>query len=340
MKFQQDVVDVNAKDTVVAGPYTYTKMDTERRQRSEALRDAIEELITKYTGGRAQMRWYSSISQKAGGKIHKVDGGFSSLRGIIVMALDAADMVGSAKHEALHFLKDRGLISDVEWDTLVRTALREGWMDKKYGGSKLTVRQRYAHLPNMLDILEEAIAEQFRAGRYDQFQGFPPAVRAIMNKLRKFFDAVAKEARKIFGAEATAEDIFRAIESGEIGQRADVERGKVEAAAIMDAPQRSAPQRMKNQSTPEEDPLRVDRWAADDVAIAAGATEDGKGKDETLQDIEADFAILGAHLESMRQRGLLSQEDEADLLASNDTARVMEEQAAAYEAAGICEGEE
>lgn len=340
MKFQRDVVDVNAKDTVVAGPYTYTKMDTERRQRSEALRDAIEDLITKYTGGRAQMRWYSSISQKAGGKIHKVDGGFSSLRGLIIMALDAADMVGSAKHEALHFLKDRGFISDVEWDTLVRTALREGWMDKKYGGSKLTVRQRYAHLPNMLDILEEAIAEQFRAGRYDNFQGFHPAIRPILIKLRKFFDAVAKEARKIFGMEATAEDIFRAIESGEIGRRADVEKAKVEAAAIMDAPQRSAPQQMKNQSTPEEDPLRVDRWAADDIAIAAEAYDDSKRKDETLQDIEADTAILGAHLDSMRQRGLLSQEDEADLLASNDTARMMEEQAAAYEAAGICEGEE
>lgn len=340
MLFQRDVVDVNAKDTVVAGPYTYTKMDTERRQRSEALRDAIEDLITKYTGGRAQMRWYSSISQKAGGKIHKVDGGFSSLRGLIIMALDAADMVGSAKHEALHFLKDRGLISDMEWDTLVRTALREGWMDKKYGGSKLTVRQRYAHLPNMLDILEEAIAEQFRAGRYDNFQGFHPAIRPILIKLRKFFDAVAKEARKIFGMEATAEDIFRAIESGEIGRRADVEKAKVEAAAIMDAPQRSAPQQMKNQSTPEEDPLRVDRWAADDIAIAAEAYDDSKRKDETLQDIEADTAILGAHLDSMRQRGLLSQEDEADLLASNDTARMMEEQAAAYEAAGICEGEE
>lgn len=340
MKFQRDVVDVNAKSQFSAGNYTYINMDTERRQRSEALRDAIEDLIDKYTGGRAKKRWYSSIRQKAGGKIHKVDGGFSELHGLIIMALDAADHVGSVKHEALHFLKARGLISDVEWDTLVRTALREGWMDKKYGGSKLTVRQRYAHLPNMLDILEEAIAEQFRAGRYDNFQGFPPAVRAILNKLRKFFDGVAKEARKIFGQDATAEDIFRAIESGEIGRRADVEKGKVETAAILDAPQRSAPQRMKNQSTPEEDPLRVDRWAADDIAIAAEATDDSKRKDETLQDIEADSAILGAHLESMRQRGLLSQEDEADLLASNDTARVMEEQAAAYEAAGICEGEE
>lgn len=340
MKFQRDVVDVNAKDQFSAGNYTYINMDTERRQRSAALRDAIEDLIDKYTGGRAKKKWYSSIRQKAGGKIHKVDGGFSEIHGLIIMALDAADHVGSVKHEALHFLKAKGLISDVEWDTLVRTALREGWMDKKYGGSKLTVRQRYAHLPNMLDILEEAIAEQFRAGRYDNFQGFPPAVRAILNKLRKFFDGVAKEARKIFGQEATAEDIFRAIESGEIGRRADVEKAKVETAAIMDAPQRSAPQRMKNQSTPEEDPLRVDRWAADDIAIAAEATDDSKRKDETLQDIEADSAILGAHLESMRQRGLLSQEDEADLLASNDTARVMEEQAAAYEAAGICEGEE
>lgn len=337
--FQSDVVDVNAKDQIKAGPYTYTKMDTERRQRSEALRDAVDGLISKYTGGRADTRWYSSISQKVGGKTHKVDGGFSALRGIIVMALDAADMVGSAKHEALHFLKDRGLISDAEWDNLVRTALRQGWLDKKYGGSKNTIRQRYAHLP-LLDQIEEAIAEEFRAGRYDQFQGYPPAVRAVLVKLRKFFDAVAKEARKIFGMEATAEDIFRAIESGEIGRRADADKAKVEEAAILDAPQRSAPQQMKNQSTPEDDPLRVDRWAADDVAIAAEAYDDSKRKDETLQDIEADTAILGAHLESMRQRGLLSQEDEADLLASNDTARMMEEQAAAYEAAGICEGEE
>lgn len=337
--FQSDVVDVNAKDQIKAGPYTYTKMDTERRQRSEALRDAVDGLISKYTGGRADTRWYSSISQKVGGKTHKVDGGFSALRGIIVMALDAGDHLGSAKHEALHFLKDRGLISDVEWDNLVRTALRQGWLDKKYGGSKNTIRQRYAHLP-LLDQIEEAIAEEFRAGRYDQFQGYPPAVRAVLVKLRKFFDAVAKEARKIFGMEATAEDIFRAIESGEIGRRADADRAKVEEVAILDAPQRSAPQQMKNQSTPEDDPLRVDRWAADDVAIAAEAYDDSKRKDETLQDIEADTAILGAHLESMRQRGLLSQEDEADLLASNDTARMMEEQAAAYEAAGICEGEE
>lgn len=83
-----------------------------------------------------------------------------------------------------------------------------------------------------------------------------------------------------------------------------------------------------------------DRWAAEDAMIAAKAEEDVKGgKDVTVEDLEADAALYDAHLGSMRQRGLVTPEDEADILAAEQAAVDLDQRAAAYEAAGACEME-
>lgn len=92
------------------------------------------------------------------------------------------------------------------------------------------------------------------------------------------------------------------------------------------------------EAAPRTEPV-TDRWAAEDDEIAAKATEDIKGKEPTVDDVMADAALYDAHLTSMRERGLLTGGDEADLLAAEQAAIDLEHRAAAYEAAGACEME-
>lgn len=83
-----------------------------------------------------------------------------------------------------------------------------------------------------------------------------------------------------------------------------------------------------------------DRWAAQDAQIAAKAQEEVKASTErTVEDIADDAAMFDAHLASMRERGLVSEWDEAQLLEAEQTAVDLEHRAAAYEAAAACEME-
>ena len=70
--------------------------------------------------------------------------------------------------------------------------------------------------------------------------------------------------------------------------------------------------------------------AADDAAANAS-------KDMTPEDIASDMEQFTAHLESMRSRGLVTEEMEATLKAADDEAAGLEAQAQAYEAAMACE---
>lgn len=82
-----------------------------------------------------------------------------------------------------------------------------------------------------------------------------------------------------------------------------------------------------------------DRWAHEDAEISAKAAQEINAREATIEDVAADAALFDAHLTSLRERGLLTGEDEADLLAAEQTAVDLEHRAAAYEAAGACEME-
>jgi hypothetical protein len=67
------------------------------------------------------------------------------------------DPVGVARHEAMHWLRDQGLITGREWNTLSRAAEEEGWHDRYH------VNERWGDLAPSDDLkTEESVAEAFR----------------------------------------------------------------------------------------------------------------------------------------------------------------------------------
>lgn len=135
---------------------------------------------------------------------------------VMALSLASPDIEGTALHEGIHALRQIGAFTEQEWATLERAA--EAWaakhkIDERYPTDDPTAR------------LEEAIAEEFSASRRNRFKGLPESVRKIFLKLDEYLRRIAAAARQIFGRDATVEDIFTAVERGEIGRRAPGERG-------------------------------------------------------------------------------------------------------------------
>jgi hypothetical protein len=131
-------------------------------------------------------------------------------RGIIEVALATAqDPLYTLDHEAVHWMRDNNMFKAAEWTALSNAANR----DTKLMDS---VRARYPR-SNEEDQTEEGVGDmyaQWRAGRRSQ-RGF------VRQAFQRMLDVLTAIRRAIRGANAEDEvrDIFRRIESGEIGGR-------------------------------------------------------------------------------------------------------------------------
>jgi hypothetical protein len=130
---------------------------------------------------------------------------------LILWSLDATDPLGTARHEAIHHLRQAGFFTPEEWTTLSRASRDEGWLDK-YG-----IKDRYRGKGAGLQ-LEESIAEAFKHWKRD---GEPPVGIAgrIFAKLGDFLDRIKSRIRGVLGYEPTWQDIFHKVERGEVGRR-------------------------------------------------------------------------------------------------------------------------
>lgn len=136
-------------------------------------------------------------------------------RGIIEVALATAqDPLYTLDHEAVHWMRDNNMFKAAEWTALSNAANR----DTKLMDS---VRARYPRLSEEGQTeerqTEEAVGDmyaQWRAGRRSQ-SGF------VRQAFQRMLDVLTAIRRAIRGANAEDEvrDIFRRIESGEIGGR-------------------------------------------------------------------------------------------------------------------------
>jgi hypothetical protein len=115
-------------------------------------------------------------------------------------------------HEAIHALRDLGLIYDGEWAVLSRAAKADKAMME-------SVRQRYPNLSEEGQI-EEAIADRFK-----KFAANPNTESGLMarafQRLRGFIEALGNALRR--NGFRTADDVMRAIDSGMVGQRTSAE---------------------------------------------------------------------------------------------------------------------
>jgi Large polyvalent protein associated domain 22 len=130
---------------------------------------------------------------------------------LILWSLDSTDPLGTARHEAIHHLRQSGFFKPEEWKILTQAARDQGWIEK------YDIKSRYPQAKAGL-VLEEAVAEGFKDWKRN---GEPPTgiVGTVFAKLSDFLDRIKASVRRALGYDPTWEDIFHRVESGEIGSR-------------------------------------------------------------------------------------------------------------------------
>src|SRR4029077_1202165 len=96
--------------------------------------------------------------------IKRKDGTEEQVQGYAIGSLIRVALDGNTEHflnhEMWHALRNMGLFEPKEWETVLKTAEREGWADRPFHGSEYSVREHYPDsTPKM--VLEEAAAEHF-----------------------------------------------------------------------------------------------------------------------------------------------------------------------------------
>lgn len=151
--------------------------------------------------------------------------------GIQILIGNTLGGMNTVNHEAIHVLRARGLFTDAEWSALAAEA-ENRWM------AEHDIEARYPDLSKQAQI-EEAIAEAFAA--HVDGQSAQGRLKSAFAKISRFFRAM-KEALTGQGIR-TPEDIFEAVERGEVGSR-DLRVDVDQLIGIKN--QRQAPQRKTN----------------------------------------------------------------------------------------------
>lgn len=131
---------------------------------------------------------------------------------IIHWVVGTEDAYGVARHEVGHFLRRSGLLKESEWFTLTRAAREKGWLTKH------NIERDYAGL-QMPQKLEEAVMREFEEfGRSPESMAEGP-IKEIFKKILEIKEGLKRAIKEALGKELTADDIFRMMESGEVGRR-------------------------------------------------------------------------------------------------------------------------
>lgn len=131
---------------------------------------------------------------------------------IILFSLEGTNPLGSARHEAIHHLRQYGFFSDKEWAALERASAEGKWAEE-FG-----IADRYKAAGEKL-MLEESIAEKYRDWANNKDMIVEPELKTIFEKMKAFFEAIKARIGEILGKEPTWEDIFEKVDSGEVGNR-------------------------------------------------------------------------------------------------------------------------
>jgi len=136
----------------------------------------------------------------------------------IIVSLESKDPIGTARHEAIHALRDMQLFTADEWRTLESSALEQGWMQQ------FKVKERWGDISPELQV-EESIAEAYRT--WANGATAKPEVHAIFEKIKAFMSGLLKQIQDKLGLRnITWDEIFERIDSGEIGAREQVGEGE------------------------------------------------------------------------------------------------------------------
>lgn len=207
---------------------------TEELDRIVPRKVAIQDVDTAKVEGQLEGQKADEAIQIGGAYIRYADA-----YPLILYALDSDNALGAARHEAIHHLRSYGFFKAAEWETLEAQALAGGWLSK-YG-----IDRRYPEASPSLK-LEEAIAEAYQDWAQGRAAAPTPEVHGLFERMKAFFTAIKDRISALLGKEATWEDVFTKVDTGEIGAR----EGKPLDARAFD--QRA---QVIDQPSPEKDPL-------------------------------------------------------------------------------------
>ena len=131
---------------------------------------------------------------------------------LILWALDSGDALGTARHEAIHHLRQMGFFKEGEWATLEKAAKDGNWIEQ------LGIKDRYPNGSPEVH-LEEAIADSYKEWASGNVATATSHLHPIFQKIFDFLDRIRSRVRELLGKEPTLDDIFEKIDTGEIGSR-------------------------------------------------------------------------------------------------------------------------
>lgn len=173
---------------------------------TEEMQGPINDILQKMAP-RADIRGYEYVTAKD----RIVRGVFTidpeTLKSVVAWAARGEDSITTGRHEVVHYLRQVGFITEREWSVLEETSRREDWItrhniDDRYQGASLGLK------------LEESIAEEF-----GHWNGGPHVAGGVFDRIKEFLKRVRDALSEFFGGPVDANEIFRRIESGEVGAR-------------------------------------------------------------------------------------------------------------------------
>ncbi len=175
------------------------------------LADAITEELNRIIPKQVTHAPALDIKYSGGGKVGGIYQQFNLQMPLLFWSIVADDPRMSARHEAIHHLRQQGFFSLHEWSQLRNAALENGWLEK------YKINQKYHNLGEGARI-EESVAEAFGEWRNGKLKAEGP-LEALFQRLQEILDRIKYRVKEFMGKDLTADEIFAAVERGEVGRR-------------------------------------------------------------------------------------------------------------------------
>lgn len=196
--------------TIQKGVYGKSiEMTPEKQKVVDAVNTVLDRIVPKAVG----VEGFEQIRDEAGGKKGGVYSRYEDSLPWISWSLESPDAVATARHEAIHHLRNYGFFKEGEWDTLSRAARDGDWVkqyriDERYADQKLSNSEK----------LEESIADAYK--NWARGKEAPNStIHAIFERIKEILESIKTSLKEAFGKDLTAEELFKKVESGEIGGR-------------------------------------------------------------------------------------------------------------------------
>ncbi len=244
-------------------------------------------------------------------------------KGLIKLAVDAADPVRALRHESIHALKELGFFKPAQWNALIRQA-ESSWINtymrnRNVDGGFIEPGQtsRYDAYIDLFkkqgltdeqireSMIEEAIADAF--GDFNQTKAPPGMMKAILFRMRNFFQAM-KEAVGLSGAKP--ETIFGRIEKAELP-----------APKPATEPVKQAAPQEKVEAKAEEKPAEEAPKAEEATPAKASLRGEVPLSTRTVMESNDDFARAELGLNVQPKRGIANKVRDIGIALNEQTKR-------------------